>query len=178
MTNRTLGVWPWYFGNPEITTLSRAHYRCDIFDSLSILTFVGTTVFAQMALTLRSVISGCVLTVAKQNRIYAITGKNHKITVCFGVITTSQLALGSYLAAMIIAQGGESLAHRVEVVICTYFDASGQRFQPEIPLDAYVVCSFPTYKLMEIGYTAISLVYGAKSSIWRENQMLTIPQTF
>jgi len=40
------------------------------------------------------------------NRIYAVTRKNHIITMGFGLITISQFTLGLYLIAK---QGGESL---------------------------------------------------------------------
>ena len=48
-----------------------------------------------------------VLTVVDQNRLYAITKKNRMITACFGVITLSQFALGTYLTAATAMEGGE-----------------------------------------------------------------------
>lgn len=52
-----------------------------------------------------------VLTVAnyKQNRIYAVTGKNRKITTCFGVIMISQFTLSLWDTVTTSMEGGKSL---------------------------------------------------------------------
>jgi len=61
---------------------------------------VVLTLIAQVVLTLRSILfgsEGLVLITVERNRIYAVTGKNRIITLCFGVMTMSQFSLGLYM---------------------------------------------------------------------------------
>ena len=47
------------------------------------------------------------LVMIERTRIYAVSGKNRIIAVCFGVITASQLGLGIYMSIHTAGEGGE-----------------------------------------------------------------------
>ena len=73
---------------------------------------MGTTFLAQVVITLRFVLSGrdgSMLTVAEQNRIYAVTSKNRIIISCLGAITTSQFILGLCLITYVATNRGKSV---------------------------------------------------------------------
>ena len=94
---------------------SHALYRCDKTAFLWALASTGSTLLSQVVLTLRFAISlalnDSALIAAERNRIYAVTGKNRRITACLGVVTISQFALGLY-STIFSAMGGESLNRR------------------------------------------------------------------
>ena len=128
-----------------------------------ILVSVETALVSQVVLTLRSVFfvfnrDGFMLITAERNRIYAITRKNRIITSLFCVITISQFILGLYLTVYVAMRGG---AFVTSATHDSYLYVSAQ---PRIPisLPVYMVCMFAQNVRIEIGFTALSLAYGAK----------------
>ena len=88
-------------------------YRCDRTAFLSVFAFVGSTLLAQVVLTLRFVPltrDGLVLILIERDRIYAVTYKDRTITSCFCVITVSQFVFGLYWTVFTAGEGGETLA--------------------------------------------------------------------
>ena len=99
------------------------------------------------------------LITTERNRIYAITSKNRMIASCFCVITVSQAILGLYLTVYAATRGGEP-ATKCHPMVFTY-NVSAEPILP-ISLQVYMICIFVEYRSLEIIFTTMSLVYGAK----------------
>jgi len=81
--------------------------RCDKTAFFSVLTFVGSSLLAQVVLTLR---------------IYAVTSKNRVISLCFCVITISQFVFGLYWTIFTAVEGAQqALPIPLDAyVVCTF----------------------------------------------------------
>ena len=120
------------------------------------------------------------LIVAGRNRIYAVTTKDRIITSCFGVIVVSQFILGLYTIIYAAMQGGVCDRVPGPGTVLTHFTISVAQI-PQIPLRVYGFCIFVQHRDLEIGFTTVSLLFGAKSplSFVRKGiPTLITPQTF
>jgi len=91
----------------------------------------------------------------------------------FGVITTSQLALGMWLVALAAGKSKTESWNRKSYSHSGHSGASscvGQPLPP-VPYDAYRLCIFVRHRTLEVVYTSISLFYGARNITWGSGQM-------
>jgi hypothetical protein len=106
-------------------------------------------------------------------RIYAVTLGNIPVTVVFGFITFSELALGTLGTVSRAGKGGEV----IHILMVEQSSSSGSRSRsslviythtaqpfPPVPLDPYHICLFIQHRTHDVGYASLSLLYGAPRS--------------
>ena len=92
--------------------------------------------------------------------------KNVVITTGFALVTTTQLALGICLLAVVAKGGGKVLLlcqenrPDSERLPADFYHVCAAQVPPPIPFQAFRMCGFVRHRNLEVAYTAISLFYG------------------
>ena len=124
--------------------------------------YTFATLFAQLAITLRSVTaSGYLMPTAHDvSRVYAVTGKNRWIVSCLCFISFVQVAFGIRGTVYYGTHPGMNSLPYVRSKHLKQTPMSKAMVIPELPLDEYRTCVFTLWKDTVVIYFVLSLVYG------------------
>ena len=97
--------------------------------------------------------------------------KNVPIAVGFATITISQAGLGICTVVLAARKGGKTSSSTGYAVpgqsanVLRHDRPCAAQALPPIPFDAYRLCVFVQHRTLEIVYTGISLLYGARDQL-------------